>query len=95
MRGRGREDGTMPLEARVSIAKNGRLVIPMAIRKAAGLAEGGHVVVRLRKGLIKIEPVHLALKRARGTVRRYAKDRDLAEELIRERRQTVFSWTAP
>ncbi len=77
----------MPSEARVSVGKNGRLVIPMALRKAAGLAEGGEAIVRLREGRIEIEPLHLALERARRTVREYAGDRRLAEELIRERRK--------
>lgn len=77
----------MPQETRVSVGRNGRVVIPMAIRKAAGLAEGGEAVVRLRDGRIEIEPLHLVLKKVRATVRKYAGNRDLAEELIRERRQ--------
>ena len=77
----------MPHETRVSVGKNGRIVIPIAIRKAAGLADGGEAVVRLRDGRIEIEPLSLALKRARATVRKYAGNRNLAEELIRERRR--------
>lgn len=71
----------------VTIAKNGRLVIPAAFRRALGLAEGGEVTLRLREGCIEIEPPHLSLERARQAVRKYAGGRDLAGELLRERRE--------
>lgn len=72
---------------RVRVARNGRLVIPAPYRKALGLTEGGELLLTLREGRLELEPPHLAVERAREAVRRYAAGRDLAGELLRERRE--------
>lgn len=71
---------------RVSISRNGRLVIPAAYRGALGLGEGGQVVLRLRDGYVAVEPLARSVEMARASVQRYARGRDLAAELLRERR---------
>ena len=77
----------MPATERVHVSKNGRFVIPAAYRRALGLGEGGEVVLRLRGGCLELEPPALALQRAREAVRKYASGRNLAEELLSERRE--------
>jgi len=72
---------------RVTMAKNGRLVIPVAYRRALGLVNGGEVLLRLRDGCVEIEPRRAALERAQRAVRLYASGRHLAEELLRERKE--------
>ncbi|GAB4280329.1 MAG: hypothetical protein Kow0092_35950 [Deferrisomatales bacterium] len=77
----------MSSQQRVKVAKNGRMVIPAAYRKALRLSDGGEVILRLRDGLLELEPAEQALARAREAVRKYAGTRDLVEELLRERRE--------
>jgi len=72
---------------RATMGKNGRLVIPVSFRRAMGLTNGGEVLLRYRNGCVEIEPPNLALERARRTVRKYASDRDLSGELLRERKE--------
>ncbi|WP_025321807.1 AbrB/MazE/SpoVT family DNA-binding domain-containing protein [Deferrisoma camini] len=76
----------MGQEARVTIAKNGRLVLPAALRRAIGLANGGDALLRVREGRIEIEPLRAAVERARNVASRYAGGRNLVDELLRERR---------
>jgi AbrB family looped-hinge helix DNA binding protein len=72
---------------RVRVAKNGRLVIPAVFRRALGLTEGGEVLVRLREGCLELEVPGTTVQRACAAVRRYSGERDLAGELLRERRE--------
>jgi AbrB family looped-hinge helix DNA binding protein len=76
---------------RVKVSKNGRLVIPAPYRRALGLAEGGDVLLRLRDGCLELESPSLTLERARQSVRKYAGGRDLAGELLKERREEASS----
>lgn len=71
---------------RVSMAGNGRVVIPVAYRRALGLAEGGEVILRLQDGCVVVEPLSRSVAAAREAVLRYSRGRDLAAELLQERR---------
>jgi hypothetical protein len=51
-----------------------------------GLGEGGEVVLRLRDGYVVVEPLARSVAMAQEAVQRYARGRDLATELLRERR---------
>ncbi len=72
---------------RVKVSKNGRLVIPVSYRRALGLADGGEVLLRLADGRLELESQAAALAQAREKVKKYAAGRDLAGELLRERRE--------
>ena len=70
---------------RASMTRNGRVVIPVAYRRALGLGEGGEVVLRLKDGYVAVEPLARSVEAAREAVQGYAGGRDLAAELLRER----------
>jgi AbrB family looped-hinge helix DNA binding protein len=73
-------------QARLNLAPNGRLVIPVAMRAALGLEAGGKLVARLVDGAILLEPVGAAIARAQAMVARYVPANvSLADELIAER----------
>ncbi|TWB56354.1 AbrB/MazE/SpoVT family DNA-binding domain-containing protein [Nitrospirillum viridazoti] len=75
------------LRANLTMASNGRVVIPAQMRSALGLADGGKVVARLVDGVVVLEPIEAAIRRAQALVRRYVPDgADLIEELAAERR---------
>jgi AbrB family looped-hinge helix DNA binding protein len=70
------------------IAAGGRVVIPAQYRRALGLKPGDDVVMALEDGEVRILTADTAVRRAQALVRRYVpQGRDLAEELVRERRE--------
>lgn len=76
--------------ATLTIAPNGRVVIPSAMRTELGLPDGGKVVARLVDGTVIIEPVDAAIRRAQAMVRQYVPpDSGLTDDLIAERRATA------
>jgi bifunctional DNA-binding transcriptional regulator/antitoxin component of YhaV-PrlF toxin-antitoxin module len=76
-----------PLVMDLTVAPNGRLVIPVAMRQALGVADGGKLIARQMDGRLVLEPVDLAIQRAQAMVRRYVPaGTSLADELITERR---------
>jgi antitoxin PrlF len=79
-------EGAM-LQANLTIAANGRLVIPANMRAQLGLQGGGKLVARLLEGAVILEPVETAVRRAQALVAKYVpRDAGLADELIAERR---------
>jgi AbrB family looped-hinge helix DNA binding protein len=76
----------MTLQATVTIAPNGRLVIPAAMRESLGFQAGGKMIARLEDGVLILETVEAALRRVRAMVRQYVPEGvSLADELIAER----------
>jgi AbrB family looped-hinge helix DNA binding protein len=83
-----REDAT--LRANLTIAANGRVVIPANMRAALGLQGGGKLVARLVDGTIVLEPLDAAIRRAQAMVARYVPPgTSLIEELMAERRRAA------
>ena len=75
---------------RTRVEPDGRVVIPAAARRAAGLDVGDTVVVHVADGEIRIMSLQRAISRAQAIVRRYVPDdRSLVDELIAERRGDV------
>lgn len=73
-------------QAHLTVAPNGRLVIPASMRAEIGLLRGGKVLARIDNGAVVLEPIELAVGRARALVRRYVPEGvSLANELIGER----------
>jgi antitoxin PrlF len=76
------------MRARAKLAPNGRLLIPAAMREAAGLKPGDVFLQIERKGRVVVERVDDAIARARSLVRPYVKEGEsLVDELIADRRQ--------
>ena len=73
----------------VKIIDGGKLVIPAHMRRAMGIARGDTVVVELLpEGELRVRPLAAAVRQAQAIVReQIKKDRSLAEELMRERKQ--------
>jgi AbrB family looped-hinge helix DNA binding protein len=73
-------------QVQLTLAPNGRLVIPAAMRTALGLEAGGKLVARLVDGAVVLEPVGAAIARAQAMVARYVpSNARLVDELIAER----------
>ena len=74
--------------AKVRINQQGRIVIPVECRTAAGLKPGDDLLVEVvGEGELRILTPEQAIKAAQAIVaRRVPKNRDLVAELIAERR---------
>lgn len=71
----------------VTMAKDGRIVVPAAARRAVGLPDGGALVLRIEDGVIMLEPISHAIARAQAMVRPYVTPGvSMADELIADRR---------
>ena len=78
--------------SRLTMAANGRILIPAEIRTAMGLAGGERMTARVIDGALVLEPLDLAIKRAQQLVAQYVpKGVSLADELIAERRLAAES----
>lgn len=70
----------------VRMTEGGRIVIPAEFRRALGLNVGDELLMRLEDGELRLFTLEQGIKRAQETYRKYVPaDRDLVDELIRER----------
>ena len=71
----------------VSVAENGRLVLPVAVRRRLNIAKGGTIVIRKEDGRLLLESLDDAIGRAQALVRRFAPDATgVVDEFLAERR---------
>jgi AbrB family looped-hinge helix DNA binding protein len=71
----------------VKLGTNGRLVIPAAVRRALGVAEGDELSLALVDDELRVTTLRAAVRRAqRVMAQRVPTERSLADELIAERR---------
>lgn len=78
-------DGTMA-EHLVKMGTNGRFVLPVEVRRALGVADGGTLVVRLVDDEVRLSTPAAAVRRAQRAVRPYLQGRSLSDELLADRR---------
>jgi antitoxin PrlF len=79
---------TMPNEARLRVNENGRVVIPVAFRRAVGINAGDEVILRVEDDELRITTLKKRLERAQRLIRKYIKPGiSLSDELIAERRR--------
>ena len=72
----------------ITMAGNGRLVIPARLRTALKMERGGTFVASVEDGAIKLEPLDKVIRRVQANVRRYVpQGSDLADELSEDRRR--------
>lgn len=72
---------------RAQVSENGRIVIPVAFRKAMGLKGGESVTLSLDEHGLHIQTQRQRIARAQAMVREFVgPERSLADELIAERR---------
>ena len=71
-----------------SMSENGRIVLPVAIRRAADIRPKEVLTVRVDEEGIHIQTRRQAIQRAQAIVKRITKGRKgLVEEFLRERRE--------
>ena len=74
-------------ELTVTVAENGRVVLPLALRRRLNVTRGGTVVIREEDGRLLLESVDDAIGRAQALVRQFAPDaKGVVDEFLAERR---------
>jgi AbrB family looped-hinge helix DNA binding protein len=76
-------------DVRVTMAPNGRVVIPAGMRAELGLSEGGSLVARIENGTVVLEPYKVVIDRVRALVQRHAPADSgigVVDELLADRR---------
>jgi len=70
----------------ITVAPNGRVVIPAALREQLGLKDGGKLMARIEDGALVLETIHAVVARAQAMVRKYVPDTTgKLDEFIAER----------
>ena len=76
-----------PLTRRLTLGKDGRLLIPADLRDASRLKRGGVVFAEVRDGMLVIESVDSRIDRAQAIARKYKKPGEsVVDEFIAEKR---------
>ena len=71
-----------------NLSENGRVLIPVEIRKSLKLKAGDRLVMSVTDGEIRLVPQSEAIKRAQDKIAQYVDpSRSLSDELIQERRE--------
>jgi AbrB family looped-hinge helix DNA binding protein len=72
----------------IELGDRGRLVLPAEVRRRLGLEEGDRLILTVEAdGDLRLVSLRDQVRRLRGLLRDVAPDRDLASELIAERRE--------
>ncbi|QJE72300.1 AbrB/MazE/SpoVT family DNA-binding domain-containing protein [Aerophototrophica crusticola] len=71
----------------ISMASNGRLVVPAALRAEMGLQGGGDLFGSVQDGKLVLEPYRDVLSRVRARIRKHIPEGTvLSDSLIQDRR---------
>jgi len=73
----------------VHLGRQGRLVIPVALRQLLGFEEGDTLVAREEAGRLVLEKQAMVKQRLKARFAQVPNDRSLADELIAERREAA------
>jgi len=80
----------MPLEVKLKMNQNGRVVIPAAFRKALGINAGDVVLLRVEADELRLTTLKKRIERAQKRARKYLKPGvSMVDELIAERREAA------
>jgi AbrB family looped-hinge helix DNA binding protein len=85
------EEGKMAVEeVRLRLAENGRVVIPVEVRRDLGVESGGEIILERQKDGYRLTTRRQRIEEAQRYLRRHIKPGiSLVDELIAERREAA------
>jgi AbrB family looped-hinge helix DNA binding protein len=78
--------GVTVSESTIRMGERGRLVIPSEVRRRVGLKPGDRLILSEMDHEIRLRPASASIEALQGAWAESTSDRDLADELIAERR---------
>lgn len=88
--GRAKRAEVEEFRTRARVSAKGRVVIPAAIRKSLGIAEGGVLELRVVDGEVRASTLRSRIQRVQDRASRYVKPGTLvSDELSAERREAA------
>lgn len=76
------------MDQQITLGEGGRVVIPSALRKAIGVAQGDHLIIRLQGAELRLFRQQEAVDRIRNAARRIKKKgASVTEDFIDRRRK--------
>jgi bifunctional DNA-binding transcriptional regulator/antitoxin component of YhaV-PrlF toxin-antitoxin module len=85
----GGEMTNLPKSVEIHLGRQGRLVIPVALRQLLGFEEGDTLIAREQSGRLVLEKQTLVKQRLKARFAKVSKERSLVDELIAERREAA------
>ncbi|MGA8108446.1 MAG: AbrB/MazE/SpoVT family DNA-binding domain-containing protein [Acidobacteriaceae bacterium] len=77
-------------EVRLRLAENGRVVIPLEVRRDLGVESGGEIILERQENGYRLTTRRQRIEEAQKFLRRYVKPGvSLVDELIAERREAA------
>jgi AbrB family looped-hinge helix DNA binding protein len=74
-------------EYRVRMAENGRLVLPVSVRDALGLRNGGDLLLTIDDGKVTLRSLDHTIREVQRLAKKYfPKGRSVVDEFLAERR---------
>jgi AbrB family looped-hinge helix DNA binding protein len=81
---------SLPMDVRLKVNENGRVVIPLEFRRALGVRAGDEVILSWKDDEIRITTMQRRIERAQRRARQHVKPGvSLVDELIAERREAA------
>lgn len=71
----------------IRVAENGRLVLPLSVRKAMGLQGEAKVILTLENDEVRLSPIGHGVSRARALYRQHAKLGRTTDEFLGDRKE--------
>ena len=70
----------------VKVASNGRMVLPLPVRKAMGLHGDGKVILTIEDDQVRLSPIGHGVSRAQALYREHAKQARTTDDFLSERK---------
>ena len=70
----------------IKVASNGRIVLPLSVRKAMGLHGDGKVILTIEGDQVRLSPIGHGVSRAQALYREHAKQARTTDDFLNERR---------
>ena len=75
------------LEYHVKLSANGRITLPLKVRKKLHLMPNDELILRVVDNEVQLTSVDQALKKAQALVQQYSKKRSLVDKLFEMRKE--------
>ena len=73
----------------IKVASNGRMILPLSVRKAMGLHGDGKVILTVEDDQVRLSPIGHGISRAQALYREHAKQARTTDDFLGDRKADV------